>query len=41
MDKSKIIIPELIESAEKFKSIFERLKKEYPKEMGMMFKDHD
>jgi len=41
MEISKIITPELKESLGKTISIFKRLKKEYPIEMDMMFKDHD
>lgn len=35
------MIPAINEALEKITTIFERLKKEYPIEMEMMFKDHD
>ncbi|MFN0728765.1 hypothetical protein [Polaribacter gochangensis] len=41
MEKNRIITPEIKEFLKKTTSIFEKLKKEYPVEMGMMFKEHD
>ena len=38
---NKMIPPELKKALSRFSTVFERLKKEYPDEMDMMFKDHD